>query len=182
MFWHRETLVFTAGFGVMLAAGWIGFPHTLYKSEAQPIDFNHRIHKDKAAQKCTDCHSITADGTFAGIPSLTNCSGCHAEPMGTTANEKILVASYVKPGREIPWRSYARQPMNVRFSHAVHVNLGKLACEKCHGAHGDTMNIALYQEDRISGYSRNVESMTMSACEDCHRQRGVAAGCLGCHK
>lgn len=179
---HRTTLFFTAGFAVMLAAGWIGFPRTLYKSEAQPLDFNHRIHKDKAAQKCSDCHALAADGTFAGTPPLAGCAGCHAEPMGSTANEKTLVSAYVKPGREIPWHSYARQPMNVRFSHAVHVNLAKLSCEKCHDNHGDTTTIALYQEDRISGYSRGVDGMTMSDCEDCHRKQGVEAGCLGCHK
>ena len=102
--------------------------------------------------------------------------------MGTTTNEKVLVASWVKPGRELPWQSYARQPMNVRFSHAVHLNLAKLSCETCHGQHGNSISVALYQEDRISGYSRHAVSMTMSDCEACHRQRGVEAGCLGCHK
>jgi hypothetical protein len=179
---YRTTLLFTLGFGVMLAAGWVGFPHTLYKSAQQPIDFNHRVHKDKASQKCTDCHAFASDGNFAGTPTLAGCSGCHAEPMGTTANEKVLVVSYVKPGREIPWRSYARQPMNVRFPHAVHVNLAKLDCGKCHGAHGDSTHLTAYQEDRISGYSRDLAGMTMSDCEDCHRQRGVEAGCLGCHQ
>ena len=92
----------------------------------QPIDFNHRVHKDKASQKCSDCHAFASDGNFAGTPTLAGCSGCHAEPMGTTANEKVLVVSYVKPGREIPWRSYACQPMNVRFSACGnHVNLAK---------------------------------------------------------
>jgi len=175
-------LLFTAGFVAMLAAGWLGFPRTLYTSSRQPLAFNHRVHQEKASQKCADCHSVTADGVFTGTPALANCAGCHAEPMGTTANEKVLVASWVKPGREIPWRSYARQPMNVRFSHAVHLNLGKLSCQTCHGPHGNSVTVADYQEDRISGYSRHPVSMTMSDCEDCHRQRGVEAGCLGCHK
>ncbi len=179
---HRATLLFVVGFAVMLAAGWVGFPRALYRSEAQPLDFNHRVHKDKASQKCIDCHTLTADGTFTGTPALANCLGCHAEPMGTTTNEKTLVVAFVKPAREIAWRSYARQPMNVRFSHAVHINLAKLACEKCHGAHGESTHLASYQEDRISGYSRDLAGMSMSDCEACHRQRGVEAGCLGCHK
>jgi hypothetical protein len=169
-------LYFTAGFVAMLAVGWIGFPRALYKSARQPLAFNHHLHKDKASQKCTDCHGDNS------TPSLASCAGCHAEPMGATADEKILVAAFVKPGREIPWRSYARQPMNVRFPHAVHVNLGRLACDTCHGARGDSTGVSLYQEDRISGYSRHAVSMTMSDCEDCHRRRGVEAGCLGCHK
>ena len=179
---HRVALFFTLGFAGMLAAGWVGFPRTLYSSARQPLDFDHRIHKEKASQKCADCHVINSDGAFTGTPALSGCAGCHAEPMGTTANEKVLVASWVKPGREIPWRSYARQPMNVHFSHAVHVNLGKLSCERCHGERGNSTHVSLYQEDRISGYSRHAVSMTMTDCEDCHRQRGVEAGCLGCHK
>jgi hypothetical protein len=179
---NRTTLFFTAGFAAMLAAGWVGFPRVLYQSAAQPLDFNHHVHQDKAAQKCADCHAISSDGVFAGTPSLAGCAGCHAEPMGTTPAEKTLVVSYVKPGREIPWRSYARQPMNVRFPHAVHVNLARIACQKCHGNHGDSVHLARYGEDRISTYSRDLAGMTMSDCEACHRQQGVDAGCLGCHK
>ena len=179
---HHTALFFALGFGAVLAAGWLGFPRTLYTSARQPLEFNHRVHKEKASQKCADCHVINSDGDFVGIPALASCAGCHAEPMGTTANEKVLVSAWVKPGREIPWRSYARQPMNVRFSHAVHVNLAKLNCEKCHGAQGDSVSLPIYQEDRISGYSRHSVSMTMTDCEDCHRQRNVEAGCLGCHK
>src|ERR1017187_5224525 len=140
---HRVALFFTLGFACMLAAGWVGFPHTLYSSARQPLEFNHRVHKDKASEKCADCHGVTADGVFMGTPALSNCAGCHAEPMGTTANEKVLVAAWVKPGREIPWRSYARQPMNVHFSHAVHVNLGKLSCERCHGERGNSTHVSL---------------------------------------
>ena len=177
----RVAVFFAFGFGVMMAAGWAGFPRILYTSERQPAEFNHRVHKDKASQKCADCHGLSADGAL-GTPVLASCGGCHAEPMGNMASEKTLVASWVKPGREIPWRSYARQPMNVRFPHAVHVNLAKLSCEKCHGTRGDSTQVATYQENKISGYSRHAVSMSMSDCEDCHKQKGVTAGCLGCHK
>ncbi len=179
---QRRGLFFSLGFAGMLAAGWAGFPRVIYFSARQPLDFNHRVHKEKASQACADCHSVTANGMFTGTPSLSNCAACHAAPMGTSANEKILMASWVTPGREIPWRSYARQPMSVRFSHAVHVNLAKVSCAACHGPQGDSLHSAVYREDRISGYSRHQVSMTMGDCEDCHRRRGVEAGCLGCHK
>lgn len=175
-------MVFAAGFAAMLALGWGGFPRVLVSSTRQPVDFDHRLHRDKASQKCADCHAVTAEGDFSGTPELAGCAGCHAEPMGTTKEEKALVAGWVKPGQEIPWRSYARQPMNVRFSHAVHLNLAKLTCERCHGAHGATTHLAAYHEDRISGYSSHPVSMTMSDCEDCHCRSGVETGCLGCHK
>ena len=181
----RIALLFSLGFAVMTAAGWMGFPAMLYRTEQQPLDFNHRVHKDKAAQKCSDCHALGADGNFAGIPPLANCSACHAAPMGATANEKVLIANWVQPGRELPWLSYAGQPMNVRFSHSLHVTLAKLRCEECHGAHGDSAKLAAHQQDRISGYNRSDDkgrALTMSDCEDCHRRHGVTAGCLGCHK
>lgn len=173
----RSGILFVIAFAAILTTGWVGFPRTLYRTEKQPLDFNHRIHKDQAAQKCADCH---ADNS---TPAIASCAGCHADPLGKTANEKTMVVSYVKPAREIPWRSYARQPMNVRFPHAPHVKNAKIACEKCHGAHGESTNLGLYEEDRMSTYSKSAATtMSMSACEDCHRQKGVEAGCLGCHK
>ena len=52
-----------------------------------------------------------------------------------------------------------------------------------------------YEQDRISGYSRDVDGhslarlgrtpgdgMKMSDCEDCHHRRNVEVGCLGCHQ
>lgn len=177
---YRFCMFFALGFGAMLAAAWLGFPRTLYRTEPQPLDFNHRVHKEKASSKCADCHSLSDNGVFVGIPSISTCAGCHADAIGNTAKEKAFVTNFVKPGREIPWAAYGRQPMNVRFSHAVHLNLAKLSCEACHGPHGQSSSLAAYQEDRISGYSKL--AMTMSDCEDCHRKRNVEAGCLGCHK
>jgi hypothetical protein len=193
----RTTALFVTGFAAMLAAGWAGLPAVLYTKTAQPLDFNHRVHtaKDKGAMACQDCHAIRADGSFAGIPRTESCAACHAEPVGATENEKRFVAEYVKPNREVPWLVYSRQPVNARFSHAIHVTRGKLACETCHGDHGSTEKLRVYQQNRISGYSRDIwggnlariglkpgEGMKMTDCESCHHSRGVEAGCLGCHQ
>jgi menaquinone reductase, multiheme cytochrome c subunit len=189
----RGAFPFAAGLAIMLAAGWVGFPRAIYKSRPQPVDFSHKVHADKAGQKCEDCHSFRTDGTFAGIPTLDKCAGCHAAPMGATAAEKIFVEQYVTPVREPQWAVYARQPENVFFSHIVHVKRAQLQCEECHGVHGASDKLAAYQEDRVSGYSRNIwqisergkttrASMTMSACVDCHRQHGLEHSCLDCHK
>ena len=90
---------------------------------------------------------------------------------------------------------YSRQPENAFFSHAYHVKLAKLACEECHRDHGKTDKLRPYQEDRISGYSRDIwgvsmsrvalagrRGMRMTDCEHCHHSRGVKTGCLDCHK
>ena len=188
-------IAFASGMLVALAGGWLAFPRILYQTRPQPVDFSHQIHAEKAGAKCEDCHSFRDDGTYAGIPTLDKCSGCHAVAMGTTAAEKNFIDNYVTPNREPAWLSYARQPENVYFSHASHVKLGHLKCEQCHGNEGGATGLRPYQWDPISGYSRDIwgrpvgklgvrteGGMKMDDCVDCHRRRGLEHSCLGCHK
>jgi hypothetical protein len=90
---------------------------------------------------------------------------------------------------------YARQPANVWFSHAIHVKRANLSCTECHSSYGESDRIRLYEVNRISGYSRDIwgssmsrlrraphEGMKMGDCENCHQQRNVEVGCLGCHQ
>jgi menaquinone reductase, multiheme cytochrome c subunit len=177
----RSTAVFLTGFGAALAAGWLAFPRALYRTEAQPLQFNHQTHAGKkVGAACADCHALSADGRFAGVPSTAKCGECHPEAITDNADEKRLVADYVKPGREVAWRVYARQPDNASFPHAVHTNLAKLTCERCHGEHGKSSSLRLQSVNRISGYSR--ETWDMNRCMDCHAENHVATGCAGCHK
>lgn len=191
----RSALFFVLGLGVMLGAGWAGLPKALYSSKQQPLQFNHKVHADKAGMECSGCHELRADGSFSGIPTVAGCAGCHTEAQGTTKAEALLVKDYVTPNREIPWLVYSRQPINARFSHSRHVTAAKLACETCHGSHGKSTSLAPYEENRITGYSRKIwgskllrvnlqpgDGMKMSDCESCHERRGVHAGCLGCHQ
>jgi hypothetical protein len=177
------TLPVAAGVLLALAAGWAAFPRAIYKTGLQPVNFSHRVHADKAGQKCDDCHSFRADGTFAGVPSLDKCAACHAAPMGNSADEKAFIERYVTPNHEPQWLVYARQPENVYFSHATHVKLAAMKCETCHGNIGASDSLRPYQEDRISGYSRDIwHGMKMDDCVDCHRRQGLAHSCLDCHK
>jgi len=187
----RGFIPFGAGAALALAAGWIAFPYAIYKTQTQPVDFSHKVHADKAGAKCEDCHAFRDDGTYAGVPTLDKCTGCHAAPMGTTAAEKHFIDDYVTPGRQPVWQSYARQPENVFFSHAAHVKLAGLKCEQCHGAEGGTDSLRPYRQDRISGYSRDVlpvagwkrgRGMSMDDCVSCHRQHGTEHSCLDCHQ
>jgi len=179
---HRGQLIFLAGMAAALALGWRGFPLLLFQRVPQPVDFSHRIHADKAGAKCEDCHSLRADGTFAGVPSLDKCSGCHAAAMGSSVQEKRFIDSYVTPNREIPWQVYARQPENVNFSHAAHIKLAHLDCAECHGPQGASSTLGPARVDRISGYSGSAHFQSMDACEDCHRRRRADNSCLTCHK
>lgn len=192
---NRALLTFGLGFALALSLGWMALPKVLYSSTEQPLQFSHKTHAgEKVGMACEDCHALSEDGRFGGFPTTEQCSGCHSEPQGKTADEKRLVDDYVAKGREIPWLSYARQPENVYFSHAPHVKLGGIRCEQCHPGHGTSDRLRPLERNRISSYSRDVEGesmirltggshgMKMTSCSECHHQRGVRESCLTCHK
>jgi len=175
--------------------GWFLFPRVLYSRHSQPVEFRHKTHGEKSGlAQCDSCHTLTSDGQFNGLPHMEICAGCHSDKLGTSPAEAILVDSYIKSGRETPWLLYARQPANVWFSHAIHTQRG-LACTECHGNYGESDQTRMYEQNRISGYSRDIwgrsisrlrraphDGMKMSDCEACHKRRKVAVGCLGCHR
>jgi hypothetical protein len=188
--------MFLSGVAAALAIGWFVFPLALYKSVDQPIQFSHKVHTgETVGLPCEECHSFRDDGRFTGIPALEKCATCHSAQLGSSPDEKKLVEEYVTPNREIPWLIYARQPQNAYFSHIQHVKLANIECQRCHGPHGSTEALRPFQQNRVSGYSRDVwgknisgiksqpwEGMKMDDCAKCHEERGVVSGCLQCHK
>lgn len=201
---------FSAGLVVCLFVGWLVFPQILYSEKTQPIDFSHKLHVDEVGE-CDGCHYFREDGSFSGIPRLASCVECHEEAVGEHPEEAKLVAEYVKPGKEIPWLVYARQPDCVYFSHAAHVKMAELDCVICHGPIGDSDHTRPYQYNLITGYSRDIwgwniagmsknawdysqtdESgevhidsparMKMDDCAICHEEKGTNDGCFVCHK
>ncbi len=189
-------ILFLSGIAAALAIGWFVFPLVLYEKSEQPIQFSHKIHTGEAVGlTCEECHSFRDDGQFTGIPSLEKCATCHSSQIGNSPEEKKLVDDYVSQNKEIPWLVYAREPQNTYFSHIQHVKLANIQCERCHGPHGKSEVLRPFQENRISGYSRDIwgqnisgiksnpwEGMTMDDCAKCHEERGVVSGCLQCHK
>jgi len=192
----RSLTMFALGVAVALLAGWIAFPRALYVQRQQPLLFLHKTHAEKSGiADCGECHVIRDDGSFAGIPAMEKCAGCHSERIGDSKAEATLVDNYIKPGHETPWLVYAQQPSNVWFSHAIHVKRAGLSCTECHSTYGQSDQVKTYELNRISGYSRDIwghsisrlhraahDGMKMSDCEDCHHQHQVDVGCLGCHK
>ncbi len=193
---RQGVLLFLAGFAFSLALGWIVLPELLYRTEPQPLEFNHKVHTgDQGGMSCDACHVFSDDGRFEGIPAVAKCGECHSSPIGESQNEKLLVEGFVTPNKPIPWRVYSRQPDNAYFSHSTHVTLAGLQCEQCHGVHGASEKLEPFQIDRISGYSRNItgrtvlasasnpsEKMTMDSCVRCHAKSGRRSGCIECHK
>ncbi len=192
----KGAVLFLSGVLASLTIGWFVFPAVLYRSEPQPMQFNHAIHTgEQNGMTCDMCHEIAANGTFRGIPAIAKCAECHSSAIGSSETEKVLVDQYVSPGKEIPWKVYSRQPDNAFFPHAVHVNRAELKCEECHGPHGASTSLPVYQVNRISGYSRDIwgrnisglssqpwEGMKMDRCVRCHAERRRDDSCLDCHK
>lgn len=193
---RKNLFIFGIGMGLAIITGWTAFPRALYVRRDQPLEFHHKMHSEKSGlTQCDSCHVLGSDGEFSGIAGIETCAGCHADKVGTSKAEATLVDVYIKPSRETPWLVYSRQPANVWFSHAIHARRAGLACRDCHGNFGESDQPRVYEQDRISGYSRDVsghsisrlrraphDGMTMSDCEDCHRRRNVEVGCLGCHQ
>ena len=196
-------LFFIIGFAASLVLGWGIFPKLLYSQKHQPIDFNHALHVEEVDDGCESCHYFREDGSFSGLPDLESCMECHEDVIGASEEEEKFVAEYVVPEREVPWLVYSRQPDCVYFSHAPHVITAQMDCVECHGHIGESEHSRVYEENRISGYSRYIwgknisrlgnkswEQMKMNDCSKCHVRENVnqgsvqtqKGGCFVCHK
>jgi hypothetical protein len=196
-------LFFIAGLVVSLIVGWIIFPKLLYSQKRQPIDFDHALHMELVDDGCESCHFFREDGSYSGAPKLAQCIDCHEEVQGDSPEEEKFVTEYVAKQREVPWLIYSKQPDCVFFSHVAHVEMANMDCVTCHGPIGESENLKVYEQNRISGYSRDIwgkniagfkrnswDRMKMDDCEDCHRKNSVnqgsvqtlRGGCFVCHK
>lgn len=174
-------LFFIIGLAVSLILGWIVFPKLLYSQKKQPIDFNHVLHMAEVEEGCESCHYFREDGSFAGVPKLDTCIECHEEVQGEDPQEAKFVEEYVEKGKEVPWLIYSKQPDCVFFSHAAHVKMAKMDCAVCHGQIEESESLKIYEENRITGYSRDIwgkniagfrkntwDRMKMDDCAECH--------------
>ncbi len=189
-------IFFIVAFTVCFLSGSLVFPKFVYSKKEQPFNFDHELHADETGS-CDSCHFLREDGSFSGIPKLDSCLECHEEePMGETEDEAIFAEKYVAKEKEIPWFVYSRQPDCVFFSHAAHINAGGMDCKTCHGPIGESNVSRPYEENRITGYSRDIwgksiwgikkhswDRMKMDDCAKCHKEEtGHQGYCFQCHK
>ena len=151
----------------------------------QPIHYSHKIHAGANQIECKYCHSSARVSKHSGIPSLNVCMNCHrniAEYNGeedlengytkdfyTKEIKKLYAAvgwdetnqSYTGETQPVKWVRIHNLPDFVYFNHAQHVEVGEIACQKCHGP-VEEMEI-MYQ------YS----PLTMGWCINCHRETNV---------
>lgn len=196
-------LFFVVGLVASLIVGWVVFPKLLYSQKRQPFDFNHKLHNELVDEGCESCHFFREDGSYAGVPKLAQCVDCHESVQGDTEDEAIFVNDYVTPGIEVPWLVYSKQPDCVFFSHAAHVKSAEMDCKTCHGDIGNSSTLKVYEENRITGYSRDIwgkniagfkkntwDRMKMDDCSECHVKLGVhqnsvqtgKGACFVCHQ
>jgi len=151
----------------------------------QPIHYSHKIHAGANQIECKYCHSSARVSKHSGIPSLNVCMNCHrniAEYNGeedlengytkdfyTKEIKKLYTAvgwdetnqEYTGESQPVKWVRDHNLPDFVYFNHAQHVEVGEIACQKCHGP-VEEMEI-MYQ------YS----PLTMGWCINCHRETNV---------
>jgi mono/diheme cytochrome c family protein len=151
----------------------------------QPIHYSHKTHAGANQIECKYCHSSARVSKHSGIPSLNVCMNCHqniAEYNGEedlengytkdfyTKEIKKLYAAvgwdeenqrYTGETQPVKWVRIHNLPDFVYFNHAQHVEVGEIACQKCHGP-VEEMEV-LYQ------YS----PLTMGWCINCHRETNV---------
>lgn len=135
----------------------------------QPISFSHKKHQEQGID-CLTCHPYYQTQTFAGMPSLATCLGCHQEAI-TQSPEEEKIRQLQKKGEKISWKRLYQEPDHVFFSHRRHVVLGKLNCQTCHGQIGESQRPPSWPW----------VSMSMKWCMNCHARHKATNDCIECH-
>lgn len=141
-------------------------------SPEQPIFFSHVLHVQRNKMDCQFCHWSVAKASYAAIPEVETCMGCHKLVAGETDKGKKDI-EYLKKmyeaGKPIPWVKVHVMPDHVKFNHKRHVKAG-IPCSSCHG-----------QVPEMEVVER-VSSMKMGWCITCHREKGASIDCVTCHR
>ena len=133
-------------------------------SPDQPVKFSHAVHAGQNKTDCIYCHYSANTSKSAGIPSGSICMNCHflvrtGTRSGVTEITKVI--EHFDSTKAIDWIRIYKLPDFTFFSHAQHVNAGKIECATCHGD--------VKVMDRLS----QVNDLSMGWCIDCHDSRKV---------
>lgn len=129
----------------------------------QPIKYSHKVHAGDMKIDCKYCHVGVEKSRIASVPSLNICMGCHTLAR-TDSPEIIKLKEYYDQGKPLPWKRIHKVPDFAYFNHSVHVNKG-VECQSCHG---DVQSMDTLQVDPFKSTGQ-VNSFTMGACLNCHR-------------
>ncbi|MCB0333292.1 MAG: cytochrome c3 family protein [Bdellovibrionales bacterium] len=141
-------------------------------SPEQPIAFSHVTHVQGNRMECQYCHWSVTKSSFAAIPELETCMGCHGALVKgrqeSQQKEISKLTEYWESGEPVPWERVHVMPNHVKFNHKRHVKAG-VSCHSCHGQVPEMEKI-----ERVS-------SMKMGWCLSCHREEGTSIDCYTCH-
>ena len=138
----------------------------------QPIKFSHVVHAGDNQIHCQYCHTTVTTSKQAGIPDVSICWNCHAIVREGTYSGKHQINKIVEAwesGTPVQWIRVHNLQDHVFFSHAQHVEVGKIECSTCHGA--------IEEMDRV----KQVSDLSMGWCVNCHRDEEATLDCAACH-
>ncbi len=130
----------------------------------QPIKFSHKVHVTDNKIDCKYCHHTAEFSKSAGIPAMELCMNCHILVREGTHSGKFEIAKVVEANEQkkpVEWVRLHNLPDHVFFSHAQHVGVAKIDCQKCHGPVQE-MDIMKQNAD-----------LSMGWCISCHRETKV---------
>ena len=169
----------------------VAFPHTVHAGTELVLDDDGNAKVNLAGEPihglgldCAFCHRNVAEGESAGIPPVEQCVFCH-KTIGKELPEIVKLVNAWDNKQPIVWERVHRLPDTVRFVHEAHIRFftqeGNLlpsgeqvsvagnVCVVCHG------NVAAMEE------VKQVRSLKMGDCVDCHRDYGAPTDCTTCH-
>jgi mono/diheme cytochrome c family protein len=177
-------LIFLIG-GYLITEGAVGLGRQQKYEPRQPIFFSHKVHPGTNQINCQYCHIGVYQGKQATIPTVNICMNCHMaineykgeklvdaegkEVNGTAEIQKLYKYAGFVPGqpwdatkaKPIEWVRIHNLPDHVFFSHAQHVNAGRVQCQTCHG--------------EVTSYNEMFQfaPLSMGWCLNCHRTTKV---------
>ena len=165
-----------------IVSAWFGTPIIFGSDEGpdQPIAFPHTTHVQELGLDCTFCHREVTKSAQATIPSVGLCMTCHQAVAGSTESAQVEIKKLrdaFSDGDAIDWLRVHRVPDHVHFVHEAHIKFfserdgveASAVCSTCHGDVGSMEKV------------RQVRTLKMSDCVDCHRDNGAPTDCTTCH-
>jgi len=129
----------------------------------QPLPYSHLLHAGDLKIQCLYCHTEADRGQHATVPPLSTCMNCHEQVQtkdaaGNLKSGLAILLDHWKRAEPIRWNKVNDLADFVYFDHSRHIAAG-LTCQECHGP-VETME-----------HMRRQNSLKMSWCLECHRQK-----------
>ena len=164
--------------GIFVFSAWLGRPVIFGFDEGptQPIAFPHTVHVQQLGLDCTFCHRNVTKSAAATIPAVGLCMTCH-KTVGLGLPEVEKLRDTFAADRSINWVRVHRLPDHVHFIHEAHIKFfmerdgisASAVCATCHGDVGSMSKV------------KQVRSLKMGDCVDCHRDNDAPTDCTTCH-